>query len=330
MGFGTRGASPARPLSAEQQSFNSWVDSLHEAHTVANLPAIAGRRAKTLIRQVWTRQQLGVIAAIIGLFALPLGISALLSATIVGIFAAYLLYAYVPIWVVYYLELQAPLAFLTAAGVFQAARLVTRFGLPMLTRRISWRGLEPAAPVADRMRAGWTWGVYALVAIWFLWPVPRLASVSRHAALAKAAYWLNFREFVASLPAKRSVVFVRYGRGHLSHSSLVQNQPFGDADVWIVHDRGEDNARLMRFAEGRVPYLYSETYVGSKVSGHITPIELQATASGQRAASEPITDSTATKWSDRSNALESGQGYRSSASRMDSTARPSRVHAAIH
>ena len=97
-------------------------------------------------------------------------------------------------------------------------------------------------------------------------------------ALSKAAYWQNFQYLVSTLPTKRSVVFVQYARGHLPHSSLEQNDPFGTADVWIVHDRGADDARLMAFAGDRRPYLYTETLNGSKAVGQIAPLTLDNAA----------------------------------------------------
>ncbi|HEY6828182.1 MAG TPA: glycosyltransferase family 39 protein [Gemmatimonadaceae bacterium] len=274
VGFGVTGATPARALSAEQQKFNAWVDSMHVEHTTANLPAAIRWRARTFIHSTWARANRAAWLAVLGLALLPLGVGVLVASTVLGIFAAYFLYAYPPTWTAYYLELQPPLAFLAAAGAFFAVRTIVRFAAPTLSRRISSRGLGPAAPPDARKQRLQTQLLFAIVALWLVFPTPAIVSVGRRMALTKAEYWQNFRELVSTLPTKRAVVFVQYGRGHLMHSSLVQNEPFESADVWIVHDRGADDARLMRFAGDRSPYLYSETLNGSKAVGHIAPMTL--------------------------------------------------------
>ena len=272
VGFGLTGGVPARPLSAEQQTFNAWVDSMHAEHTQARLPITIKQRKRILIAQTWARRSRAGFLAIVGLFAFPWEIAVLLSTTVLGIFAAYLLYPHPLTWMAYYLELQAPLAFLAAAGAFLIVRVAVRYVAPPLSRRISTRGLGAPQPPDPRKQRLQTQLLFAAVAIWLMFPIPGIVSVGRRLALSKAAYWQNFQRLVSTLPSKRSVVFVQYTRGHLPHSSLVQNEPFGSADVWIVHDRGADDARLMSFAGDRHPYLYWETLNGSKAVGHIAPL----------------------------------------------------------
>ena len=282
VGFGLTGGTPARPLSAEQQVFNGWVDSLHAEHTKENLPTTIKRRARTLMRSTWARDSRGAWFAVLGLFALPWGVAALLGSTVLGVFAAYLSYAHPPIWVVYYLELQAPLALLTAAGVFLLGRLVVRYLAPTFSRPISSRGLGAAPPPNPRRQQLQTQIAFALVAVWLMYPIPAIVSVTRHIFLTKAAYWQNFDRLLSTLPTKRSVVFVQYGRGHLPHSNLVQNEPLPGADLWIVHDRGADDARLLALAGDRRPYLYTETLNGSKAVGHIAPMTVDNAAGADR------------------------------------------------
>src|SRR5262249_2071360 len=153
-----------------------------------HLPTIIKRRARTLIRSTWLRDKRGAWLALIGVFALPWGIAAGLSTTVPGIFAAYLLYAHPPIWVAYYLELQAPLPFLTAAGAFFIIRAAVRFAGPTLSRPISNRGLG-AAPAADpRKQQLQIVVVFSIVALWLMYPTPGLVSVTRHLAMSKAEY----------------------------------------------------------------------------------------------------------------------------------------------
>jgi hypothetical protein len=57
-----------------------------------------------------------------------------------------------------------------------------------------------------------------------------------------------------------AVVFVRYGPAHDVHHSLVQNlDDPARLRVWVVHDRGEENRKLLLAAPGRRPYLYDES-----------------------------------------------------------------------
>jgi hypothetical protein len=63
----------------------------------------------------------------------------------------------------------------------------------------------------------------------------------------------------ARIHERRAIVFVRYGPGHNPNMSVVRNvaDP-AQAPLWVVYDRGAENARLMRFAHDRVGYLFDE------------------------------------------------------------------------
>ena len=70
-----------------------------------------------------------------------------------------------------------------------------------------------------------------------------------------------YEAFRGSLPSgsDSSIVFVRYSREHNDGLSLVRNVPdLGDAPVWVVYDRGAENAKLISVAPGRSPYLFDE------------------------------------------------------------------------
>ena len=62
------------------------------------------------------------------------------------------------------------------------------------------------------------------------------------------------------LPRAPNIVFVRYAERRSMHIALVANDGMlRDARSWIVHDRGADNAMLLRAAPGRAAYLFDET-----------------------------------------------------------------------
>jgi hypothetical protein len=68
-----------------------------------------------------------------------------------------------------------------------------------------------------------------------------------------------FQSRLQQIPDRKAIVFVRKTPRHTLGQSLVLNQPDLDrAPVWIVHDLGPQNARLLALAPDRVPYLYDE------------------------------------------------------------------------
>ncbi|HVE65959.1 MAG TPA: hypothetical protein VNC59_05220, partial [Thermoanaerobaculia bacterium] len=68
-----------------------------------------------------------------------------------------------------------------------------------------------------------------------------------------------FRAAVSEIPDDKAVVFVRYAAGHNPHSELIANEPnLEKARVWIVYDRGKENAQILKLARERMPYVYVE------------------------------------------------------------------------
>jgi hypothetical protein len=54
-------------------------------------------------------------------------------------------------------------------------------------------------------------------------------------------------------------VFGRKGKSQTLAQSLFVNEPdLNHARIWIVHDRGKENARLVALAPDRAPYVYDE------------------------------------------------------------------------
>ena len=155
----------------------------------------------------------------------------------------YLGYAYPPGWVGYYLDAVPVLAFATAYGVARVARALWLQGPLRKDRPVLY------AATAVCVILGCIWLVHAVAAV----PAARrrnIAVLSPYAAFAKT---------LSRIPSARSIVFVRYPSYHSWRRSLIANEPDLDrARVWIVHDRGPDNARLLAFAPDRDAYLYDE------------------------------------------------------------------------
>jgi hypothetical protein len=67
--------------------------------------------------------------------------------------------------------------------------------------------------------------------------------------------------FLAALPPApdSAIVFVRYAPSHNDGLSLVRNVPnVRSARIWVVYDRGAENAQLLRLAPRRKAYLFDE------------------------------------------------------------------------
>jgi hypothetical protein len=76
---------------------------------------------------------------------------------------------------------------------------------------------------------------------------------------ADHAYFERFAELAGRIPDERAMVFVRYAPDHYIEFELVRNPPgHEDARLWIVFDRGAENARLIRHAPERRPWLFDE------------------------------------------------------------------------
>ena len=73
------------------------------------------------------------------------------------------------------------------------------------------------------------------------------------------AYHREFARAVAAISDAKAVVFVRYAADHDANLALVENPPdYDHARVWVVYDRGVENARLLALDPERVPYLFDE------------------------------------------------------------------------
>lgn len=146
---------------------------------------------------------------------------------------AHLAQAHTADWTVYYLEATPALAFASAVG---AAALLRRF--------------QPLG--APR----WT---EALIAVALVFGIVQETVKARSARARLAQRTVEFREFVGKLPRSPNIVFVRYAMNRNMHLALVANDGILDSSPsWIVHDRGEENQRLLTLAPTRAAYLFDE------------------------------------------------------------------------
>jgi len=149
------------------------------------------------------------------------------------------------LWMPYYLDVHPIVALLTAFGL---QRVISIFpggaGLRRAAARKGGAAITTAAAVI--LAAG-----------------SADLAVARRQKEAEGPGQRAFRRIVAEIPEPKAIVFVRYGPNHNAtfdvHFPLVDNEPdLPKARVWIVYDRGPDNARLRAIAPDRAPYLYDE------------------------------------------------------------------------
>lgn len=247
-GFGLDSTPPLRLLPRDLAKVDSLFVGLHTAHTVGALPQILSRRLSFVMSDMWSgwRSPLAILA-LVGLLLSPAaGWFAFTTAAV--LFLSYASYAHAPSWSVYYSEGLPVLAFLTALGGWIVMRRIVGIVI---------KGRDDATLPANTDGIARLGLVIALLLL--LWPATSDVRMAHELRQRETLYHRIFRELTAAIPAPRSIVFVRYRPNHAAHFSLVRNVPdLQSARTWVVYDRGSDNARLMRLAPDRVPYLYDD------------------------------------------------------------------------
>ena len=240
-GFRVDTAPPLRPeIPAISKFRREWLP-VHQSHRIERLPIILAERIRGIVVTLWGGPggagwswRYGLVPlALLGFVRLPSPVR------VVGWGAAALVLVMLslasrPLWTVYYLEVFPLLAFATGLGAWRAAEWVgarsRRADLAPLLVVIALVASVPG--IADRLVAAKDQQVTARMI---------------RDDLARA---------IAGISG-RAIVFVAPGPAHRPHEDLVSNEPDVDAArVWVVHDRGADNARLLTVAPGRTAYRF--------------------------------------------------------------------------
>ena len=242
MGFGFDSTPPARQPSPEVEALTAVYRPLHEAHTLANLPGLAGARALRLALGSWGRG---------GWFLLPLAAAGLWTLGWYGVvpltaaallLVLYLAYAHPLAWMVYYLEAVPVLVVLLAVGagrIFAAVRS---------------RRLNPP------MKAGLHTSLAVVICLSLCWSASEVPDQRRKQLRLHADDW-TLENGLRTIGARKAIVFVHYGPGHIVHQSLIRNEPdLEHSRIWLVHDFGPADSLLLNMASDRTPYLYDEEH----------------------------------------------------------------------
>lgn len=242
--FGVVHASPRLVPSPDVAAVNASLLKVEAAHTWSHAGRDALERLGWYARDLWPASALLLGALfVLGLTALPRA-AWLAAATLAVQFIAYLAHPTWPQWTVYYFEVTPVALFVAATGASAALQLIAG--------QRAWRTV-PAHGVALAA---------ALAAVVLLLPSIALTASGMREALGIAMEpKARFDAQVALLPPQPAIVFVRYGPRHSPHDSFVVNRAdWKTAPVWVVLDRGLDDARLAALAPDRQPYVYDQEH----------------------------------------------------------------------
>ena len=243
--FGVTTATPRLTPPPDVAAINVSLLATERAHTLANLPHDAQRRARALWSAAFPAPGLLFGALVlVGIVVLPAA-GWIAAATLAAAFAAYLAHPTWPEWTVYYFEVAPVLVFLAALGLSTLLRVVAG----------EWSGR--VLPARSAMPRATLAGLACCLLL-----LPALLSMVSRARYAVAAATSERREFeanVARLPHQPVIVFVRYGPKHSPHRSLTVNRAdWEHAPAWIVYEMGEESEKLVQAAPQRHPYIYDQ------------------------------------------------------------------------
>jgi hypothetical protein len=238
LGFGVRpGDAPSATLPWDQRVTDGSFYEEHRIHLPATLPATLVARARMIGRDMWYDWRGGLaIVALVGLVGAPVALWVGLGSLAMQLLF-YLLYAHPARWSLYYIEGLPVLAFATALGVLHA--------------------LEIGAHRTSSSRARLT--LLAAMLLLAAYPAAVTLRQVRAQIVTDHAYYDTFRSALPDEPDS-AIVFVRYAPTHNDGLSLVRNVPdVRSARVWVVYDRGAENAQLLQLAPRRKAYLFDES-----------------------------------------------------------------------
>lgn len=257
-GFGLDSAPPKRALPPDMVAFTAQFAEYHRSHTMDNLPRESWDRVSEIAKASlgsWRRPDVRTLLAPFALFGLvllvwgrPVREGPVALACALALVVSYLSYAHPANWTLYYLECSWLVPFAASLGLWSVITWVARRRWSDNAAMV--RGRSPAAAIVS---AG-------MIAALVLYAGPRAASAKDYESMSHRTLrgWRAFLD--RQIPAsQRAIVFIRYTPQHYVHESLIANDPdLAHAHVWLVYDRGAENARLAALAPDRATYLFDE------------------------------------------------------------------------
>lgn len=232
-GFGVDPSPPLRTLPPEIAWVGQQFLTIHAAHEPHALPAILFKRMWAVFTSLGSRwRSFLILLFLAGAFAAvsrradsaASGPVRFALASSLLLLLGYLTFAHPPEWILYYAEVSPVFFFIAATGLFHIGRSV----LKLDTARL-----------------------HATFLVFLLLMTPKLYLDVRDARWARRTdsrprFYHNAARAFATIPDRAAVVFVHYPPNHDQHVSLITNTPdYRTARLWVVYDRGADNARLL-------------------------------------------------------------------------------------
>jgi hypothetical protein len=262
MGFGASSDRPADTVSTELLRYAQLDRRMHERYTPKSMGNAIATRIALIAQGTWNYAGLPIILLFAASAGLPRSVFRIVVATVLAVFAAYLGYGHIASWTVYYLELQAPLAFLTVVGIVVVAE--------RLTKRWVGRGRGLGADSSLTRRALFMTGAAVLI-----FPSAVEARASRNAHIADRALIDAFDAAIRTMPAGPAVVFVRERSEEHPERTVVDNVvDLNAASLWTVHDRAEENRSLLPLVRGRALYRLDEERSNGLVRFRVTDLTI--------------------------------------------------------
>jgi hypothetical protein len=250
-GLGVDPTPPLRALPPEIAAVGESSRQVHEPYVAATVPTALVERVVGILKWCAEGWRLALGVLILGGLLRAKGAEIVGLASIGLVLIAYLTFAHPPMWTVYYFEVLPVLYFL---GARELGRVLHK--LSGLDAEISGRWPAPA--------------VNASLAVAILMLPLGISDLLRVRAAVdqRNAFHRVADSVLAALPSEKAIVFVSYPRLHNPHLALTRNEPdLSTAPLWVVYDRGSENAALRALAPDRAAYrLNAETMTIARVS----------------------------------------------------------------
>lgn len=236
------------PLPPDLEKARQELFRIREQHTLEALPRTLGHRLVRSLGIVSHGWRIGLIPLIlIGALVMPAA-GAFAFVASLGLLLAYAFHAHWPQWSQYYLEAAPGYVFALAAGMWALSQWTIQGRVAPRRVLLTPTATDPRIALALLLTAT-AIGVPSAAGI--------PPTITRHDA--EVTYQRRFNEALNHVEREnnKAIVFVQYGPNHRPLFSLVRNVPnAGQAQLWIAHERGRDDLRLMRLAPDRRAYVY--------------------------------------------------------------------------
>lgn len=239
VGFTPDTSPPRRAINPVLQSTYDYFLDARKRQRVSALPQIIGDRTVQIAISFFQGARLPLLVfALAGLVFLngPLRFAVIGTA---ALFVAHLPYAHWAPWTIYYMEAMPVLACVTALGVFEVLRRITRDDARSRT------------------------GMALVTAMMLVVAIPTIRRWRRDHE-TRSALDRTFAAQLHRLPP-HSIVFIRYSPRLVQHMSVVFNYPdLAKAPYWVVHDLGARNDELRKLAPDRSSFDFEEDQLVSR------------------------------------------------------------------